>query len=287
MRSLVRSLLLLLALVPSVAWAQPLDGICDDESGNPALEGLGDFVDDTMDAAGVTVAPDGYVRNTTSERPAASLEEAAARAERLAVPHRVQEGPTCGLYALGMVMDFWHAKDARNASPYVVAKDRTRAGAATMEPTTDKLLFDTAKSHGYFAESRRIVNRDGGMFVADQLGRLATKFGYDYRRIDRATAADVRAVVDRGNPALVGFDVDLNGNPTSVAGKRAHWGVVVGHFEYEGEQWFVAQHGWEAKTYLWEAKALERSMNQIQDTLGPKIIEVFPKAPSSVAVRPN
>mgnify|MGYP006213402267 CR=1 FL=1 len=45
----------------------------------------------------------------------------AERAIRIPVPYRVQEGPTCGLYALGMVMDYWHSLEA-----YVSKHTRTR-----------------------------------------------------------------------------------------------------------------------------------------------------------------
>lgn len=272
------SLSLLAFLLPALAFAQPVAGSdCPGEPASP-VAAVADAVGGAFDAAGLTVAPDGYVRNVDPEAaPPASLVEAAARARRLSVPNRVQEGPTCGLYALGMVMDYYHSLDASNAVPFVVDKDATRAGAANFPASTDRRLFDVAKENGYFAESLRIVNAEGGMFVADELGRLATKFGYRYDLIDRATAADVRAVVDRGHPALVGFDVNYDGNPASVAGKRAHWGVVVGHFQYEGEEYFIAQHGWEAKTYLWSAKDLEASMAQIQPTLGPKIVEVLPR----------
>lgn len=273
-----RLLALVALLVPALASAQPVAGDCPETAVQPAaIVDVATAVGGAFDASGLTVAPDGYVRNTESEAPARSLQEAAERAVRLRVPYRVQEGPTCGLYALGMVMDYWHTLDRSNAAPYVVDKDSTRAGAANFSPTTDRRIFEVAKENGYFAESLRIVNAEGGMFVADELGQLATKFGYGYDLIENATAADVRAVVDRGHPALVGFDVNYDGNPTSVGGDRAHWGVVVGHFQYEGEEWFIAQHGWEAKTYLWSADDLEASMAQIQPTLGPKIVEVFPR----------
>ena len=275
----MRRLLPLFAfLVPALAFAQPVSG--SDCPGEPAppVAAVVDGVSGAFDAAGLAIAPDGYVRNTAPETaPPTSLVEAAERAKRLPVPYRVQEGPTCGLYALGMVMDYYHALDASNDAPYVLRGDGVRDDSHNFTPTTPKLLFDEAKKAGFFKESLRIVGKEGGMFVADELGQLSTKFGYNYDLIENATAADVRAVVDRGHPALVGFDVNYDGNPESLAGKRAHWGVVVGHFQYEGEEYFIAQHGWEAKTYLWSAKDLEASMGQIQPTLGPKIVEVLPR----------
>ena len=40
------------------------------------------------------------------------------------VPHRVQlPGTGCGLYSLGMVMDYWHSVDASNPTALVSDKD--------------------------------------------------------------------------------------------------------------------------------------------------------------------
>ena len=269
------ALALLAFALPALASAQPVSDCPAEES---AIATAGAAVSGAFDASGLTYAPDGYVRNTgAAEAPPASLTEAAARAKKLPVPFRVQEGPTCGLYALGMVMDYYHSLDRSNEVPFVQPGDETRADSHNYSASTGRQLFGTAKRAGYFEESLRIVGKEGGMFVADQLGQLATKFGYRYDLIENATATDIRAVVDRGHPALVGFDVDYDGNPANTAGKRAHWGVVTGYFTFEGVDYFTAQHGWEARQYIWRADALESSMRQIQPTLGPKIVEVFPR----------
>lgn len=256
--------------------AAPRDGSCT-VADDGAVSSLGAALDDATSAAGLTRAPDGYVRNAVAAGVPADLAADAAAGTLLDVPYRVQEGPTCGLYALGMVMDYYHTLDRSNASPLVQHGDEWRANAKNFAPTTHNRLFDVAKVNGYFAESERIVHEDGGMFVADQLGQLATKFGYRYALHEPAGAKEITAAVDRGHPALVGFDVDYDGNPTQVAGSRAHWAVIVGHFQHDGEEWFVAHHGWEAKDYFWKASDLEASMGQIQPTLGPKVVEVLPR----------
>ena len=271
---------LLLALfafaLPALATAQPVDGDCPADASS--LEDTARAVTGAFDASGLAYAPDGYVRNTGSTYTApASLTDAAARAKKLTVPFRVQEGPTCGLYALGMVMDYYHSLDRSNEVPCVQPGDDARAKSHNFAASTGRQLFQTAKAAGFFKESLRIVGKEGGMFVADELGQLARKFGYKHDLIENATAADIRGAIDRGHPALVGFDVDYDGNPTNVAGKRAHWAVVTGYFTYDGVDYFTAQHGWEAKEYVWRADALESSMRQIQTTLGPKIVEVFPR----------
>ena len=277
--ALLAAFALLLAAPQALANPDAASGIAAGDCPVPAdgaLGALGGDLDAAASAAGLTRAPDGYLRSTTTEVEPATVVDAAARGTLLDVPFRVQEGPTCGLYALGMVMDYWHHRDPRNPTAYVRDADARRRDAATLAPTTEEDLFPVARENGYFAESLRIVGEEGGMFVADELGRLAADFGYDYDLVEDATADDLVAAIDRGHPALVGFDVNHQGNPTTVAGDRAHWAVVTGHFQYQGETWFVAQHGWEAKRYYWRAADLEASMAQIQPTLGPKIVEVLP-----------
>ena len=270
-RRIAAALSLALALAGSAHAAPIHDGSCPVDSAGVVAELGGDV------RGALTTAPDGYSRNATTLHAPSSIAEAAAQGTRLDVPYRVQEGPTCGLYALGMVMDYYHRLDPSNAAPFVQSGDEARASSHNFAATTRDRLFDVAKQNGYFAESQRIVHADGGMFVADQLGELATKFGYRYQLHDNAGAAEIRASIDRGHPALVGFDVDQDGNPTNVGGKRAHWSVITGHFSYQGEEWFVAHHGWEAKDYFWKASDLEASMKQIQPTLGPKVVEVLPR----------
>src|SRR3954454_15381009 len=61
------------------------------------------------------------------------------------VPGRVQDGPTCGLYALGMVMDFWDKKDGKNQDPLVQSSDVMRWDSHSRPEDTNRRLLDTAK----------------------------------------------------------------------------------------------------------------------------------------------
>jgi hypothetical protein len=221
-------------------------------------------------------APDGYSKSVKGIIHAPDLAKAAEVGVRLNVPYRVQQGPTCGLYALGMVMDYYHSLDPSQRTPWVQAGDQQRSDAANYKPGVQKRMFDVARDSGYFAQSERLRHVDGGMFVADQVGRLATKFGYRYALIEQATVRDIVGVLDYNHPALVGFDVNDLGNPTLAKGERAHWAVVVGYFKYQSELWVIAHHGWEPKEYYWKAVDLVRSMQQVQPTLGPRIVEIFP-----------
>lgn len=196
------------------------------------------------------------------------------------VPGRVQDGPTCGLYALGMVMDFWDRKDADNLNPLVQGSDTLRWSSHSAQPDTESRLLDVARARGYTTQ--------GEMFYASQLGELAKEFGYGATVHENITLADIHAVVDRGHPALIGFDVDNQGNPGLFGGLRAHWAVIEGHFEKDGVEYLVATHGWTGKEYVWRAEDFMASVNQldasdfpaapkdITATLKGRLVEVFP-----------
>ncbi len=196
------------------------------------------------------------------------------------VPGRVQDGPTCGLYALGMVMDFWDRADASNLNPLVQSADARRADSHSRTPDTNARLLDVARQRGYTTE--------GEMFWSNDLAKLAQEFGYQARVTPNVTLQDIHEAVDRGNPALVPFDVDKAGNPGLFNGKRAHWAVIEGHFRKDGEEYLVATHGWTGKEYVWRAQDFMDSVNQVNEsdfpgvpkditgTLRGRMVEVWP-----------
>lgn len=210
-------------------------------------------------------APDGMEINAPSARPAQRLSRAdvIARAKKADVPQRVQQGPTCGLYALGMVMDFWHAKDASNAAPLVRDEDLTARGGKgkhyTFAPTTDERVLDYAQRAGFTAL--------GEMFTARQLAKTAAHFGYTASVHESATLDALYAVLDKGHPAIVAFDVDYNGNPADYGGQRAHYAVIEGYFDEDGERYLVAKHGWGVqKDHVWRAADFDRSWKALKTT---------------------
>jgi hypothetical protein len=203
-----------------------------------------------------------------------------ALADGADVPGRVQDGPTCGLYALGMVMDYWDKKSSANLNPLVRAEDFDRPSAYNRPPDTDALLFEVAKDRGYTTQ--------GEMFYANELAALATEFGYEARVTENLTLEDIKACVDRGHPALIGFDVDDSGDPGLSDGYRAHWAVIEGHFEKDGVEYLVATHGWTGEEYVWRAEDFMASVNQVNHsdfeaapsditgTLRARLVEVVP-----------
>lgn len=197
------------------------------------------------------------------------------------VPGRIQDGPTCGLYALGMVMDFWDKQNSKNLNPLVQSSDVMRRDSHSRPEDTNVRLLDTARSRGYTTQ--------GEMFYASQLGSLAKEFGYDAKVKENFTVKDLHVAIDKGHPVLVPFDVDDVGNPGLFNGKRAHWAVIEGHFSKNGVEYLVATHGWTGKEYVWKADELMQSVNQlnvsdfpaapkdITKTLRARMVEVFPK----------
>lgn len=225
-------------------------------------------------------APDGMEINAPSARPAQRLSRAdvIARAKKADVPQRVQQGPTCGLYALGMVMDFWHAKDADNAAPLVRDEDLTAAGGRgkhyNFAPTTDERILEVAQREGYTAL--------GEMFTARQLAETAAHFGYTAAVHEDATLDALYRVLDEGRPAIVAFDVDYNGNPADYGGQRAHYAVIEGYFDDGGERYLVAKHGWGVQQdHVWRAADFDRSWRALKTTdfYGVPGDGVIPKEP--------
>lgn len=224
-------------------------------------------------------APDGMEINAPTTRPATRLSRAdvIARAKKADVPQRVQQGPTCGLYALGMVMDFWHAKDPSCAAPLVQDSDVGGEGKHhNFPPTTDERVLDVAQEKGFTAR--------GEMFTGRQLAKTAAHFGYTAAIHEDATLAALYEVLDKGRPAIVAFDVDRNGNPADFGGQRAHYAVIEGYFDEGGERMLVAKHGWGVqKDHVWRAADFDRSWKALKSTdfYGTPGDGVIPKEPDA------
>lgn len=223
-------------------------------------------------------APDGMVRNAQVRETALSRAQIVARAKVAAVPQRVQLGPTCGLYALGMVMDAWNEKDPRHPTALVQEADRAGRGLQyTRDPTTGERILEVARQKGFTAV--------GEMFTAQDLAATAAHFGYQSSTHHEATLDDLYRVLDAGHPAIVAFDVDYNGNPTVVGGDRAHYAVIQGYFDEGGTRYLVARHGWGVqRDHVWEASAFDASWRGLQSTNfygvpGDGVIPDFPAVP--------
>lgn len=217
---------------------------------------------------GVFREADGFIVNAPGvhrPRPVqdANLIRAGLRAE---VPHRKQIGGTCGLYALGMVMDLWHQREPKNPTALVQVEDRNEVNDPRgfvhfhHEPTDARYLMDVAKDAGFTAKGEMYEAR----FVAD----TAAHFGYDASLRTSATLDDLYAVLDAGHPAIVPFNVDMNGEAgTPDSGARAHYAVVQGYFDDQGERYVVAKHSWSnTEDHVWKASDFFASWSNLKTT---------------------
>ena len=223
-------------------------------------------------------APDGMSRNRDIQATRTSRSELISRAKSAPVPQRVQIGPTCGLYALGMVMDAWHIYDPDNQTALVQQKDQDGFGKQyTQSPTDNRFILDVARNKGFTAV--------GEMFTAKDLAATAKEFGYRAKTHHHATLDDLYQVIDAGHPAIVAFDVDYNGNPCASEGTRAHYAIIQGYFDDNGERYLIARHGWGVqKDHLWSARDFEDSWKGLAKTdfygaPGDGVIPSFPGTP--------
>ncbi|MEZ4293740.1 MAG: type VI secretion system tip protein TssI/VgrG [Polyangiaceae bacterium] len=194
-------------------------------------------------------APEGRVLDAIKSVFGFKKREKPAEPERkeLVVPHREQVGGTCGLAALGMVMDYWKKKDDTLKAP----------------PDTD--LLKLAQDKGW--------TTTGGMWEKDE-AKLAKELGYDAKHITGASMADIKKAIDEGKPVLITFSVDNVGDPKDGT-DRGHYAVITGYFSKDGKDYVKAQHGWgSAKNKVWEEAAFEKSWNSYHNK---QMVIVTPK----------
>lgn len=117
---------------------------------------------------------------------------------RLAVPVRQQgklgEGYACSPTSMGMVLDYYHAQDASNATQDTQA------------------IIDQMKDKGWFT--------DGKGISADNAAKAAQELGYENSYFFTKWSLDnLRAEINAGHPvvATVRVGLDTTGNPHSVA----------------------------------------------------------------------
>jgi len=120
------------------------------------------------------------------------------------VPWQAQIGPSCGLTALRMLRDHYHA-----------------------EPTRQKLmpsLLAAARENGYSSE--------GEVFDIDNLRRLAESvcgLRIESRLFTDTSARDISDIIKRGGTVVFAYDSKAGTRqPCQVGGRQAHYGIVVG-----------------------------------------------------------
>jgi len=212
-------------------------------------------------ATPVLRAPDGMEIHAPTIAAPKSLSKAAliAAAKTAPVPQRVQIGPTCGLYALGMVMDSWHAKDPQAPTVFVREEDSASPKQHNYPPTSPERMLGYAQGQGF--------TQLGEMFSAEKLAATAAHFGYQASLHEDVGLDRLYAILDKGHPALVAFDVDWNGNPGDSGGLRAHYAVIEGYLDLDGQRYVVAKHGWGVESdHVWRAADFEKAWRGMKQT---------------------
>lgn len=204
-----------------------------------------------------------------SEVSSAGLKNLIALAKRADVPRRIQSGPTCGLFAIGMVMDYFHQEDAKAPTAIVSEGDEARKsfvedgqlypGRYNFKPTTSEKMLTYAQNKG--------LTQEGELYDADNLAKVAAHFGYGARVRDQATLSDLYQLLDAGRPAIIAIDYDLDTQrPVDHGGAGAHYVVIEGYFDQGGERYLVAKHGdnrADEGDCVWSAADVEKAWNAL------------------------
>lgn len=189
---------------------------------------------------------------TTLERPIRALVE---------VPHRLQDGPTCGLYALGMAMDFWHSKNVKNPAPIVTKGDLLRKAYNTW-PRNMEPMLKYARSQGY--------TKEGGMFDSSHLAEVAQYYGYDVKFHSNATVKDINDILARKRVAIIPLDLSASNNGACGfhQGVEAHYVIISDAFvASDNKRYLVVKHPYPfAGSYFWLEEDVIRSWSELNKT---------------------
>lgn len=170
------------------------------------------------------------------------------------VPYHAQDEAKCGLYALKMVMHYYHRRDSRNQNPPVnevgepfsedrepifpYARRADELWAADGE-TSHWNVANIAEAYGYTARSRSSAFL-GGIGAPD---------------ID-----DLKEEVDAGRPVLVSVrSTNAKGMPCVSDGYGGHWAVIEGWVSHDGRDYFIVKHGTAGGDVVWPVDLFEEA----------------------------
>jgi len=178
-----------------------------------------------------------------------------------------QRGPSCGFYALGHVLQYWHLKFAQPEQEPMQEQApaplpaRTHMEGPKPEPYKPEAreARDRNAAAGRFTSLRQLgkflqVTAYGSVFNAENLVRvarhasLAGRAGsYDGHVIDTTSADDyvdhIVQLIANECPVIVPFDAQAGtGDPINEHGNKAHWAVIFGHYAEGPTRHFVHYH---------------------------------------------
>jgi len=182
-------------------------------------------------------------------------------------PGPSQRGPSCGFYALGHVMQYWHGKltDPLQRVPKPLPARTHMEGPKPASYAPDqRQARNTKAADGVVTSLRqygklRHVTAYGSVFDAENLVQVARLKGveghagtYDGHVITTTGQDDyiqkVKELLGQECPVIVPFDVDREGDPCLKSGKAAHWTVIFGWYSEDSTVYFIHYH-WGAYRY--------------------------------------
>jgi hypothetical protein len=182
------------------------------------------------------------------------------------LPARQQQGPTCGLNALGMVMDYWHGLGRQACVEPLMQGHGFRLGT---ERRCYRYTCPSTETEQLLAEGvRRGMSVAGEIFDMTWLGELAQHWQYRARILRDPDMEFILGMLRAGRPLLVCYDTDAWGYPALRQGERLHYGVLTGYL-YRGDVlWLLARQSRKqpGRDQWWRADDFLRSSRQLHTT---------------------
>jgi hypothetical protein len=200
-----------------------------------------------------------------------------------------QTGPTCGLYALSIVIRFWHnllvqkgvkpsfqepaprgAVDRPSVKEQLNREIEKAGGKVPKNPA--KFTGVQMPAHDLLQIAETLGSRVGEVLDAESLADVARHAKLEAWVVRWSKPAEmfpvVRHHIDQNVPLIVCYDVipdrgATQGDPGLTKGEHAHWAVIFGYVD-KAPRKVLATHGWGAY-YEWNADDLAASNAQIDE----------------------
>ncbi|XP_017488596.1 PREDICTED: UPF0692 protein CG33108 [Rhagoletis zephyria] len=186
----------------------------------------------------------------------------------------LQEGPTCGLTALSMLVG--GTPTAHELLQVARELQYTNNGEMFSAQNLFKLICDTLESANFTAAYaiNTLKESKNGTSTAKTIAKecknvlAAAECELHQGRLD---CAKVRAALEAGACVFVPYDPDYNHSPCLKHGHKAHWALIVGYLITDTKEFYVlARHGKARNIAVWSLAALSDSNANLKEFEQPK-----------------
>ncbi|MBI1859704.1 MAG: C39 family peptidase [Deltaproteobacteria bacterium] len=177
------------------------------------------------------------------------IDEIIAQGRLFDVPYYRQSGDTCGLYALKMVVAYYHQNDPYNADP----------------PAEMGGKGESRESIHDLARRKRQLWSDKGSTFPWHLKNLAQDLGYNswqtYSVLGGSIAELKKDVMERRVPMIVavGNVNGSSGKPEAGELVGGHWVIVEGFTTYKAVDYMIIKHGWSGGSVVWKVSDFQKA----------------------------